>query len=169
MLDITAIEFQMSQEIQKLVTDIGQKDPHLKHTTVDDLMAKATAIADKMKGHGLSEDKYDTFVKTMDSKADHGVVPLFQYITNFAMAGAGQRVVRETVAGSVRRTAAIIHAMKDLPEKGDVVKSSKCVSADDGIYRISFDSGKSVDVLFDSPDSYRNKGHGGEDSSDEKC
>jgi hypothetical protein len=82
-------EYQMSKDLQKLITEIGATDKFLKKTTADELVDKASAIANRLEEHGLSKEKHDEFIKQLNVLKPQGVREIFRYISNFALAGTG--------------------------------------------------------------------------------
>lgn len=83
-------QFKGSLVIQKFVSEIGKKDPHLKNTDPDELSQQFLATIKPLVGHGMSQDKFDEVNKklqTMNTSKE-----IMRYITNFMLSGAGMAV-----------------------------------------------------------------------------
>jgi hypothetical protein len=87
--------------IKEIITPWGKRNKELADRSMHpalakELSAKTIELADKRKGHGLSEEKYEEFTsRVKDLEKANDVRAMIKYITNFVMAGSGLRVVHE--------------------------------------------------------------------------
>ena len=83
-------ETAISKALQQFITEYTKKDPHLTGDP-DAFIKEVKDIIEPLLGHGLSGDKYDQIMSTLNEKL--AVKPMVKYITNFLLAGAGMRVL----------------------------------------------------------------------------
>jgi len=86
-----AVQFQLSQELEGLMKTIGGNA--WRKMTVDDLYNTIKSAADKVVGHGLSQDAYDKFLAALDA-AGSSKEKMVGLATQYLLAGAGMKVLK---------------------------------------------------------------------------
>lgn len=86
---------QVSKVLQKLIKSIGKKDPAGTRTSPEAFYTQAINAVDKLVGHGMSQDAYDKFKGKLESAKEKGIKAMLLYISNYMLAGTGQRVLAE--------------------------------------------------------------------------
>ena len=96
-----AVEFVLTQKLKpwlaKVEEKYGKKDIKRNAPGLFEKIKKDfVAMLDEVKGHGLSEEKYDNIIGEIEKldKRNAKVVELIFYASNLILAGAGEKVIK---------------------------------------------------------------------------